>query len=104
MRRLLTSTIVIVFIVCIFLSITQNPLLAKDQPAKHLVPANKKLSQKMVKDLYKRGRREVYSGKDLDTIGMPVGGIAAGQLYLRGDGTLGLWQIFNKHIFTATMP
>ncbi|MCH8119261.1 MAG: hypothetical protein IIC00_05990 [Planctomycetes bacterium] len=48
-----------------------------------------------------RGRREIYRGEELDTIGMPIGGITTGQLYLRGDGTLGLWQIFNKHVFTG---
>ena len=69
---------------------------------KHLVPGEKKLSKKDVRSLYKRGERTVYRGKELDTIGMPVGGIATGQLYLRGDGTLGLWQIFNKHIFTGS--
>jgi hypothetical protein len=75
--------------------------MAQDKPTKHLVPADKGLSQDAVQLLLERGQQEVYRGKDLDTIGMPVGGIAAGQLYLRGDGTLGLWQIFNKHIFTG---
>ena len=51
--------------------------------------------------LFQRGERAVYTGEELETIGMPVGGIACGQLYLRGDGTLGLWQIFNKQIFSG---
>ncbi len=68
---------------------------------KHLVPAEKNLSQDFIRGLFERGERAVYKGEELETIGMPVGGIAAGQLYLRGDGTLGLWQIFNKHIFSG---
>ena len=68
---------------------------------RHLVPADKGLSRQAIQRLYERGEQEVYSGKALETIGMPVGGIGTGQLYLRGDGTLGLWQIFNKHIFTG---
>ncbi|MBN2129191.1 MAG: hypothetical protein JW741_06825 [Sedimentisphaerales bacterium] len=68
---------------------------------KHLVPADKGLSKEYLQKLRARGERAVYAGDDLETIGMPVGGIAAGQLYLRGDGTLGLWQIFNKHVFTG---
>ena len=71
---------------------------AKD---KHLVPAEKNLSQDFVRGLFERGERAVYKGEELETIGMPVGGIATGQLYLRGDGTLGLWQIFNKQIFSG---
>ncbi|MBN1508009.1 MAG: hypothetical protein JW955_14250 [Sedimentisphaerales bacterium] len=68
---------------------------------KHLVPAQKNLSQDFIRGLCERGERAVYKGEDLETIGMPVGGIATGQLYLRGDGTLGLWHIFNKHIFSG---
>jgi uncharacterized protein (DUF608 family) len=67
----------------------------------HLVPADKGLSAVAFQKLYERGDRAVYTGEALKTIGMPVGGIAAGQLYLRGDGTLALWQIFNKHVFTG---
>ncbi|MCU0914091.1 MAG: non-lysosomal glucosylceramidase [Planctomycetes bacterium] len=68
---------------------------------KPLVPADKGLSQEYLQRLVERGARAAYQGEELETIGMPVGGIAAGQLYLRGDGTLGLWQIFNKHVFSG---
>ena len=66
-----------------------------------LIPADKKLSQDAVSRLFERGTPETYRGKELDTIGMPIGGIATGQLYLRGDGTLGCWQIFNRHVFSG---
>ncbi len=61
----------------------------------HLVPADKKLAKSWVKALFERGEKEVFRGKALGNIGMPCGGIGAGQLYLCGDGTLGSWQIFN---------
>lgn len=67
----------------------------------HLVPADKQLSGVYFKSLRERGQREAYTGAELETVGMPVGGIATGQMYLRGDGTLGLWHIFNRHIFTG---
>jgi uncharacterized protein (DUF608 family) len=66
-----------------------------------LVPADKKLSPEWVKSLTARGEREVYRGADLTKIGMPIGGICAGQLYLGGDGKLWHWDIFNKHIGTG---
>lgn len=67
----------------------------------HLVPADKKLSPAWVKSLFERGEPEVYRGGDLKYIGMPVGGICAGQLYLGGDGKLWHWDIFNQPIETG---
>ena len=61
-----------------------------------LVPADKKLSSEWIKSLFARGERTVYRGKELDKIGMPIGGICAGQLYLGGDGKLWHWDIFNQ--------
>ena len=66
-----------------------------------LVPADKKLSPQWVKSLFERGEPTVYRGADLKYIGMPVGGICAGQLYLGGDGRLWLWDIFNQHVGTG---
>ncbi|MFZ4506066.1 MAG: GH116 family glycosyl hydrolase [Fimbriimonas sp.] len=60
------------------------------------VPEDKGLDPAWVRSLTARGRRTVYSGKDLRTIGMPVGGIGAGQVNLGGDGRLWLWDIFNE--------
>ena len=63
---------------------------------RHLVPEDKKLSKAWIKSLYERGRPEVFTAdkKELKYIGMPVGGIACGQLYMGGDGSLWLWHIF----------
>jgi non-lysosomal glucosylceramidase len=66
-----------------------------------LVPADKKLSPAWVESLFARGTRAEYRGEDLKKIGMPVGGICAGQLYLGGDGKLWHWDIFNKHVGTG---
>lgn len=46
--------------------------------------------------LSERTKPEVYTDKDLKFIGMPVGGLFAGTLYLGGDGQLWNWDIFNQ--------
>ncbi len=61
-----------------------------------LIPVDKKLDPKWVASLFAKGKPRVYCGEDLKTIGMPAGGICAGQIYLGGDGNLWLWDIFNK--------
>ena len=99
MRKL--STTLIAFAVCTFFVASLGTAQAAKIQEGHVIPTDKGLSQKTVQRLYERGQKQTYSGKDLDTIGMPVGGIATGQLYLRGDGTLAVWQIFNRHVFTG---
>lgn len=53
-----------------------------------LVPADKKLSAAWIRSLFERGEPEWSGGSDLNHIGMPVGGICCGQVYLSGDGRL----------------
>ena len=67
----------------------------------HLVPADKKLSPEWVKSLFERGTPEVLRGSELKYVGMPVGGVGAGQLYLGGNGRLWHWDIFNQTIATG---
>jgi len=67
----------------------------------HYVPADKRLDPAWIRSLYERGAPRVLRDRELNFIGMPVGGIAAGQLYLCGDGTLGGWQIFNQRYFSG---
>lgn len=66
-----------------------------------LVPADKKLDAEWLKSLFARGARTVYRGAELDKIGMPVGGICSGQVYLGGEGRLWYWDVFNKHVGTG---
>jgi uncharacterized protein (DUF608 family) len=63
----------------------------------HFVPADKTLAPEWVDVLFARGQSTWYADDDLDTIGMPVGGICAGQVYLTGDGRLTCWDIFNQN-------
>ena len=61
-----------------------------------LVPPDKKLDPDWVKSLFARGEPTIYRGESLALIGMPIGGLCAGQLYLGGDGKLWHWDIFNR--------
>ena len=67
----------------------------------HWVPVEKGLNPKWIEALTAKGTRTVYSGRDLETIGMPVGGICAGQVYLAGDGRLMHWDLHNIRNFTG---
>ncbi len=69
----------------------------KDLPqSTHHIPADKDLDPQWIEALFARGTRRPYRGEELETIGMPCGGIGAGQLYVRGDGTLAHWWIANN--------
>lgn len=68
-----------------------------DSPVAFRIPEDKGLSPAWLRSLFERGEPEVHTGRDLVYIGMPVGGIGAGQVYLGGDGKLWLWDIFNRH-------
>ena len=65
-----------------------------DQKTVHLIGEDKGLSQEWLDSVVARGQPEIWSGKQLRFVGMPVGGIGCGQLYLAGDGRLWLWDIF----------
>lgn len=64
----------------------------------HNIPVDKKLDPQWLKSLYHRGSVSKYfkSKNELNFIGMPVGGINTGTVYLGGDGRLWLWDIFNS--------
>ncbi len=69
------------------------------EPSHHGVPENKKLNEQWIGSLTERGIPTTYvkSKNELRFIGMPVGGIMTGTLYLGGDGRLWLWDIFNTN-------
>ncbi len=60
------------------------------------IPTDKKLAPAWVASLTARGNKEVVTDPAaLAHVGMPVGGLFAGTVYLGGDGRLWLWDIFN---------
>jgi len=89
----------------IALSSCRSPVVAGPFPrplaGDHFVPADKRLTPEWVAQLFAPGESTWYAGEDLRTIGMPVGGICAGQLYLTGDGRLSCWDIFNANANTG---
>lgn len=79
-------------ITCLFAAVHVS---AQSTDPSHFVPADKNLSTSWKQSLW-LNEKKVYKGNELTTIGMPCGGIAAGQLYVRGDGTLANWWIANN--------
>ena len=63
------------------------------------IPVDKKIDPEWIRSLYKRGfvTKYLQSRNELQYIGMPVGGINAGTVYLGGDGRMWLWDVFNKN-------
>ena len=61
-----------------------------------LIPADKGLDPAWIRSLTARGEPRRYSDpRALAHIGMPVGGLFAGTVYLGGDGRLWYWNIRN---------
>ncbi|WP_217700059.1 GH116 family glycosyl hydrolase [Sphingobacterium sp. CZ-UAM] len=73
-----------------------NSMFAWDNPI-HNIPEEKNIDKQWIASLYERGDKIVYSKSknELRYIGMPIGGLHAGTVYIGGDGRLWLWQIFN---------
>jgi hypothetical protein len=69
------------------------------QSASQLVPADKGCSAEQLAALRTRGTQRVYAGAARTAIGMPCGGLCAGQLFVRGDGTLASWEIDGRTYF-----
>ena len=64
---------------------------------REVIPTDKKLAASWLQSLYARGEKETYTDPEaLKKIGMPVGGLFAGTVYLAGDGRLWLWDVFNR--------
>ena len=76
-------------------SSTTDPL---GQLYRKLFPADKHLDPIWVKSLTERGVpvRYLKSRNELQYIGMPVGGLMCGTVYLGGDGRLWVWEILNR--------
>jgi uncharacterized protein (DUF608 family) len=71
------------------------------------VPTVKALDAAWVRSLPLRGEPTAYTranSADFAYIGMPVGGIGCGQLYLAGDGRLWCWDIFNTYVPRSNFP
>jgi non-lysosomal glucosylceramidase len=70
-------------------------------------PVVKNLDPAWVKSLANRGEPTLYTkdnSQNFTYIGMPVGGIGAGELYLGGDGRLWEWDIFGTQTPTGQYP
>lgn len=86
-------------------SLPESPVKARLELDSDRTLAVKHFDASWVDTLSDRGDPITYTRKnsaDFETIGMPIGGICAGQLYLGGDGKLWYWDIFNTKAMRDT--
>jgi uncharacterized protein (DUF608 family) len=76
--------------------------MAQTQVVKMSAPADKGFDAAYFARLREKGEPMRAKGEALKWIGMPIGGICTGQLYLSGDGQLWHWDIFNQPPDRAT--
>ena len=55
-------------------------------------------------ELFARGPQPTYTGRNLDEIAFPLGGIGAGMVTLGGWGQLRDWEIRNRPAKGSTVP
>ena len=77
-------------------SCTPSDATFADNDYRKAIPADKKLDPAWVRSLYERGQKQTYTTGESTFIGMPVGGIGCGMVYLGGDGRLWMWDVFNQ--------
>jgi uncharacterized protein (DUF608 family) len=67
--------------------------IAENEEFQSFVPQDKQLDPNFVQRLYEVGEPSKWTGDQLKFIGMPIGGLCCGQVYLGGDGRLWNWDI-----------
>ena len=72
------------------------------QEFEHAHPARQEVQARVAGESDRPGHAGDVHGADLRFIGMPVGGLCTGTLYLAGDGRLWLWNIFNQEVEGST--
>lgn len=90
------------FIILFFLGCTSEKSDSQLDNDSFNIFEQKGIEKEYVQEIKKRGTPEIFSDEELKYIGMPIGGLTTGQVYLGGDGRLWYWDIFNINRINPT--
>lgn len=94
MRKLISF----VFVAATMLLLSTASMAQQSEIPKGYIPLDKGLSDEYIASLYQKGEQKVYSGVQTKYIGMPCGGIGAGQVEILGSGKFCFYsEIYNVH-------
>lgn len=83
--------------------VTAQEIEAMERAEQEKKEAAKRKTANLLEGVFK-AERKVYSGKELRALGMPLGPVGGGSIYLRGTGELYRWEIFNNMNSAAHIP